>query len=101
MTEDTKRALEILQPLASSLGYGTLQADDNFLYVADKAIGISCNSTYATEMEFIGFLFMYEYAKRFRDIGLASIIQERIARYFFDLDQVEKIVGHMTKEKEE
>lgn len=62
MSEDTKRALEIIKPMADELSI-KVSADDRFLYCNGQAIGISCNSTYATVMEFIGYVLVKEYGK--------------------------------------
>lgn len=65
MSEDTKRALEIIKPMADSFSIN-VSADDRFLYCNGQAIGISCNSTYATVMEFLGYVLVKEYGKRHR-----------------------------------
>ena len=55
MTQYTKRAIEIITPIANELNL-KVSASDRFLKVSrhnedDVYIGISCNSTYATLME--------------------------------------------------
>lgn len=55
MTDDTKKALDIIKPLADFL-HIELKADNNFLYCNGQAISITFNSTYATVFEFIGYL---------------------------------------------
>lgn len=55
MTEDTKKALEIVKPIADFL-HIEIHADNNFLFCNGQAIGITYNSTYATVYEFIGYL---------------------------------------------
>ncbi len=67
MTEDTRRALEIIRPLAEELGY-KVDADTQYLTIGPVQIGIGCNSTYATIMEALGTLFLLEYPsfRRFR-----------------------------------
>lgn len=62
MTNDTKRALEIIKPMADELNI-EVDADDRLLYCNGQAIGIGCNSTYATIMEFIGYVLVKEYSK--------------------------------------
>ena len=69
MTKDTERALEIIRPIAKMAGVD-VKADDNLLYINnDGGIGIACNSTRATVLEFIGWLIIY-YDSHFRDLGL-------------------------------
>lgn len=62
MTDDTKRALEIIKPMADELNI-KVDADDRLLYCNEQAIGIGCNSTYATIMEFVGYVIVKEYSK--------------------------------------
>lgn len=57
MTNDTKRAIEIIEPMAKELKI-EVSADDRLLYCNGQAIGISCNSTYATINEFLGYAFL-------------------------------------------
>ena len=84
MTEDTQRAIEIIKPLADEL-HISIEADKGNLYLdrydVKTTIGISCNSTYATIMEFIGFILLDEYSKRFRDIDLSPDQKAKISRY--------------------
>ena len=60
MTKDTKRALEIIKPLADELDI-TIRADDEYLYMNSQPIRIECNSTYATLMEALGFIYYQFY----------------------------------------
>lgn len=62
MTEDTKRAMEMIRPIAKELGI-CVNADGNWLLCDEQAIGIACNSTYATVVEFIAYC-MYHLDKR-------------------------------------
>ena len=94
MTNDTKRALEIIEPMAKELNI-EVSADDRLLYCNGQAIGISCNSTYATINEFLGFAFlrMCEREYRFREsIEEAQMLQEDIRRYWVS-DAVLKKMG--------
>ena len=91
MTEDTRRALEIIKPIAEELNID-VSADDKLLYINNFAIGISMNSTYATLHEFIGVL-MVEYDKHFRKIDLSKDQHNIIKRYWFSLEQLAKIRG--------
>ena len=94
MTNDTKRALELIEPMAKELNI-EVSADDRLLYCNGQAIGISCNSTYATINEFLGFAFlrMCEREYRFREsIEEAQMLQEDIRRYWVS-DAVLKKMG--------
>lgn len=82
MTEDTKRALEIIKPLADEL-HINLEANENVLYMNKQGIGIACNSTYATLMEMVGYIFLKVYVQEFRgyydDLG---DVPEFVKRYW-------------------
>ncbi len=91
MTEDTKKALEIIQPLAGILGID-VEADKRFLYMDGQAIGISCNSTHATVMEMIGWIFAERYLKGFRLIKIPDEeMEDGIKRYWISKEKMEKI----------
>ena len=99
MTNDTKRALEIIEPMAKELNI-EVSADDRLLYCNGQAIGISCNSTYATINEFLGYAFlrMCQREYRFRDsLDDALWLQEDIRRYWVS-DAVLKKMGLKTRE---
>ena len=101
MTIDTQKALEVIIPLAAYLNI-ELSADDRLLYCNGQAIGISCNSTYATINEFLGYAFlrMCQREYRFRDsIEDALWLQEDIRRYWVS-DAVLKKMGLKTREVE-
>ena len=89
MTEDTRRALEIIKPIADFL-HIEVSADWKLLYVNNMAIGIACNSAYATVMEFLGFLLMSEYPK-FRDIQLSKLDIDNIERYWICGELLQKM----------
>lgn len=80
MTKDTKRALEIIKPMADELGI-QVKANRFYLYCDDQAICIGYNSTYATVMEFIGYVIIY-WAKK-KDVGVARPMLDRIKRYWY------------------
>lgn len=65
MTEDTKRAIEAIEPIAKEL-HIKVTADDSFLYCNGQAIGIGCNSAYATVTEFIEYAFWHYWKTRNR-----------------------------------
>lgn len=90
MTNDTKRALEIIEPIAKELNI-KVTADDRILYVNGMGIGIAMNSTYATLMEFIGWLFAKKYDPKFREVKLTEEQQETIGLYWITPDVIEKL----------
>jgi len=87
MTRDTERAIEIIEPLAKELNI-RVRADDNYLYLNGQAIGIACNSTYATIMEFIGYL-IFLWAKD-KCEAVPRSMSQRIKRYWYSDEQVEQ-----------
>ena len=91
MTDDTTRALDAIRPIAEQLNI-KIDADDKFLYLNDQAIGIACNSTYATIMEAIGYIFFEQYP-RFRSIYLTDVLKDDIRRYWISRDVLRKIQG--------
>lgn len=80
MTEDTRRALEIIRPLAEELGY-KVDADAQHLTIGPVQVGIGANSTYATIMEALGTLFLLEYPS-FRRFKLDEDQKKRIERFW-------------------
>lgn len=93
MTPDTERALKIIEPIAKALNI-SVSADNKFLYIDDPyegetAIGISCNSAYATIMEFIGVLTLRHARDRRWEVSKKQ--QETIKRYWISMDAVEKM----------
>ena len=92
MTEDTKRALKAITPMAEQLGI-RVTADDKFLYCNGQAIGIGCNSAYATIKEFIGYVFVTVYKKDVFDLhgeALPAKVLNRIKEFWFTKQQLEK-----------
>ena len=89
MTPDTGRALANIRPLALDLGI-EVTADDNFLYCNGQPIGIGCNSTYATEVEFIGYLMIWLQENEYR-FKKSSEWKKSIQRYWFTPEQAEQI----------
>lgn len=88
MTKDTEKALEIIEPIAKELNI-EVSADDDFLYINnDGGIGISCNSTRATLMEFVGWL-IYYYDRIFRDIKLTDEQLEIIRTFWYSQAHIE------------
>lgn len=90
MTEDTKRALEIIEPLAKELRI-EISADNSLLFCNGQPIGIGCNSTWATLMEFIGYAFLMVWAKD-KSVPVRGAVLERIKRYWLSKDQYAKIM---------
>ena len=91
MTRDTERALELIKPIAEELGID-VSADDKILYIDDIGIGISCNSTYATLCEFIGYLIINKY-NRFRKLNFSSEQLDDIRAYWVSPQFLEKLKG--------
>ena len=91
MTNDTKRAIEIIEPMAKELNI-EVSADDKFLYCNGQAIGISANSTYATIKEFIGYAlcFLDLHDPTYR-LDLPQALKKRIQRYWFTEDHVKML----------
>ena len=90
MTEDTKRALEVIAPLAKEL-HIQVDADNSFLYCNGQAIGIGCNSAYATIKEFIGYVFATVYKHDVFDMHGENIplkVMQRVKSYWFTDDQL-------------
>ena len=83
MTEDTERALNILAPLLREL-HIEAKADKYHLTLNGQVIGIDMNSTWATIMETIGYIFSKEYLREFRrtDEKAAKQVKETIERYW-------------------
>lgn len=92
MTDDTKMAVEILRPVMDLLQI-RMTATDKVLILKNDAIGISCNSTWATVMEAIGWLFFRVYAKDFRKTVLESMddsFREDIQRYWMSINDLKR-----------
>jgi len=90
MTKDTKRALEIIAPMAKELRI-EVTADDTFLYCNGQAIGIGCNSAYATIKEFIGYVFATVYKHDVFDMHAESVpakVMQRVKSYWFTNEQL-------------
>lgn len=81
MTEDTKKALEILKPICDLLRM-EIDADENIMTIDGQKVVISFNSTYATVMEGIGYLFLIAYANRFREHYLSDETESAIKWYW-------------------
>ena len=93
MTTDTERALDMIRPIARELNID-ITADNHCLYVDDPyigeaAIGIGCNSTYATLMEFIGLLVLRHANDRGWEPTAAQV--KRIKRYWTSSEVLEKL----------
>ena len=92
MTEDTRRALQILEPIMQELGVEVETTDKPCcLYLDGQAIGIGCNSTYATVMEAIGWLFLERYDQKFQDVELSPKSVQNVKRYWMSKELVKKI----------
>ena len=90
MTEDTKRAIEAIEPIAKELNI-KVTADDSFLYCNGQAIGIGCNSAYATIKEFIGYVFATVYKHDVFDMhgeNVPTNVMRRVKSYWFTDEQL-------------
>ena len=90
MTDDTKRALEAIEPMAKALNI-QVRADGRFLYLNGQAIGIGCNSAWATVNEFIGYAFVTTW-KQDKCVKIPHDLVERIKRYWFTPEQLEQVI---------
>lgn len=92
MTNDTRIAMEKIAPIAYELNI-EVSADDKFLYCNGQAIGISCNSTYATINEFLGYAFlnMCRREYRFKDCGEDKTVTEAVKRYWISNAMLKKL----------
>ena len=97
MTNDTKAALEKIKPLAEELSI-QVDADDRFLYCDGQAIGIGCNSAYATINEFIGYA-MIKMCIREQRFEMPESLGRQIKRYWLSKEQYKKLFTD-TKEAE-
>lgn len=88
ITPDIERAVKLLQPICDELDI-KLSADGSVMTIGGQKIGVSCNSTYATVMEAIGFLFYHEYAHGFRAHDISSETNEAVKRYWLPKKQSE------------
>ena len=80
MTEEAKQAVEILAPICKEL-HIDIKADGNRLYLNGQGIGIACNSTYATVMEGLGYIFLKKYPQ-FRMVAVTQSLQKAIKRHW-------------------
>jgi len=91
MTPDTERAINAIKPLCDALRI-EIEADDKRLYMDGQAIGISSNSTLATLMEAIGYIFLECYERDFRKGTLDQRrIKDNIKRYWLTKDQIKAV----------
>lgn len=92
MTDDTKQALEAIEPIAKALNI-QVSADDKFLYLNGQAIGIGCNSAWATVNEFIGYAFLTVWMKdKYMYCDMSDELRDRIKRYWFTPEQLEQVI---------
>lgn len=99
MTEDTRRALEIIQPMAKELKI-KVTADESIMYMNGQPIGIGCNSTLATTMEALGYMFLEKYPK-WRCTEISKDLKEDITRYWISAAALKKIMQSRESKKEE
>ena len=100
MTEDTRRALEIIKPMADELRI-EVKAVGDMLLCNGQAIGISCNSTHATIMEFIGYVFATVYNRERIKIYHEEIppkLRDRIKRYWYSDRELREYRAYLLKD---
>ena len=98
MTNDTKRAIEAIAPIAKELNI-SIDADNDFLYCNGQAIGIGCNSTYATILEFLAYCMVWMSKREYRYKNLPDEFAAALKRYWFSKEQIEKM--HLVYKEEE
>ena len=90
MTRDTMKAVQILEPICKEL-FISIDADDSLLYLNEQPIGIACNSTGATIMEALAYIFMERYPRFRPSAKISSALERDIKRYWVDPQTVEKM----------
>ena len=90
MTEDTRRALDLIAPVCMELNIH-VTADDKLLYMDGQPIGIACNSTYATVMEALGYIFLEQYPRFRYDTKISAGLEKTIRRYWISPEALEKL----------
>ena len=91
MTNDTAKAMEVIVPMADILGID-VQADGHFLYCDGQAIGIGCNSAYATVCEFIAYAMLWLSKHEYRYNGtIKRDLDKALKRYWCTIDKVKMI----------
>jgi hypothetical protein len=88
ITPDIEQAVKILLPICQELGY-QIYADGSVMTIDGQKIGVGCNSTYATVMEGIGYIFYRGYAEGFRPHPISKASEEAIKRYWVKKRQSE------------
>ncbi len=81
ITPDIAEAVKALRPICEGLNI-ELSADGSVMNIGGQKIGVSCNSTYATVMEGIGYLFYTAYSMGFRQNKMSKSTKEAIKRYW-------------------
>ncbi len=97
MTNDTIRALDAIRPIAAELNI-EVRADHDFLYCNGQAIGIGCNSTYATVLEFLAYCMVWMSQHEYRYKELPPDFAKALKRYWFSKAQIEKM--HLNRANE-
>ena len=92
MTPDTERAINAIKPLCDALRI-EVAADNARLYMNGQAIGIACNSTYATLNEFLGYAIIWLGSREYR-YKVPENYKKELKRYWFTDEQIEKMRLH-------
>lgn len=93
MKEDTKRAMEIIAPMAKELSIG-VKAEGDFLFCNGQAIAIGGNSAYATINEFIAYAFLRVWYKD-KCFRMPQYVIEQVKRYWLTDKQVKEYMERM------
>lgn len=90
LSDDTSRAMKAIMPMADALGIKVyFPADRTIMVCNGQRIAIGENSTWATIMEFVGYVFLTRYVKGFPSrFGfskkLEAAISAAVKRYLRD-----------------
>ncbi len=98
MTSDTEKAMEIIKPMAKELNID-VSADDHCLYCNGQAIGIACNSTYATLNEFLGYAMWWMFTRNHsRWAAMPDRFSYMVKKYWVDSATLEEWRKHWKEE---
>ena len=101
MTEDTMKAMEIITPMAKELRI-EVSADNHCLYCNGQAIGIACNSTFATINEFLGYAMLRMLStnhSRWR--GVPNGFDQQVTKYWVNSETLKTWRQHWQEEGRE
>ena len=67
-----------------------VKVQGSFLFLNGQAIGIGCNSAYATINEFIAYVFLTVWHK-YKSFKMPHVVIDQIKRYWFTDEQMEAL----------